>query len=284
MAPALRRQIPGVSVRSVSFYSSLHMAQRTVTIITACFNSAVTIRETLGSINAQTYPAIEHIVVDGGSTDDTLQLVTTHGQRASLVISEKDNGIYDAFNKGLRLASGEVIGFLNSDDVYSHHRVIEEVMAPFDDETVDAVYADLVYVQRADISRITRHWKSRPYRSGDFARAFVPPHPTLFLRRRVYERTGGFDSDFRLAGDYEYMLRAFHKHGVKSVHLPQIVVKMRAGGATGGTLPFIRRQNAEILRALDRHAVQVSKPAFFLRKGVDRLLQRARAPFVRLPT
>jgi glycosyltransferase involved in cell wall biosynthesis len=259
------------------------MLQRTITIITASYNSAATIRETLESINIQAYPAIEHIVVDGGSTDDTLKIVAAHGRRVARVTSEKDDGIYDAFNKGLALASGEVIGFLNSDDVYSHASVIEQVMAPFEDEALDAVYADLVYVERADISHITRHWKSRPYRDGDFARAFVPPHPTLFLRRRVYERTGGFDTGFRLASDYEYMLRAFHKHGVKSVHLPQIIVKMRAGGATGGTLPFIRRQNAEILRALDRHAVQVSKPAFFLRKSVDRLLQRARAPFVRLP-
>ncbi len=256
----------------------------TVSIITASFRSEATIRDTLESVNVQTYPRIDHIIVDGASKDNTMAIVGEYGRRVVAAVSEPDKGIFDAYNKGLKLAKGEVIGILNSDDFYAAPWVIEHVMAAFaTDSQVEAVYADLVYVDKDDTRRITRHWKSRPYRRGDFGRAFSPPHPTLFLRRSVYERTGGFDPTFRFAGDYEYMLRAFHTHGVISIYLPEVVVKMRTGGATGGSLPFIRKQNLEILKALEREKVRVSQPSFFARKVVDRLMQRVRARFVRLP-
>lgn len=256
----------------------------TISIITAAFRSEATIVDTLRSVNEQTYSAIEHIVVDGASKDRTLELVNTHGKRIAKLLSEPDKGIFDAYNKGLDLATGEVIGFLNSDDFYASAQVIEHVMAAFnDDPELEAVYADLVYVEKDDTALITRHWKSRPYRDGDFGRAFSPPHPTLFLRRSVYARTGGFDPAFRYAGDYEYMLRAFHTHKVKSQYLPEIVVKMRNGGTTGGSWPHIKKQNVEILKALERARVPVSKTHFFARKVADRLLQRVRARFVRLP-
>jgi glycosyltransferase involved in cell wall biosynthesis len=261
----------------------LRDALELISIITASFRSEATIVDTLESVNSQTYPMIEHIVVDGASKDRTLELVSSHGKRVAKVVSEPDKGIFDAYNKGLRIASGGIVGFLNSDDFYATTHAIEWVMAAFEDPTVEAVYADLVYVDKDDTSRITRHWKSRTYRDGDFGRAFVPPHPTLFLRSDVYERTGGFDPSFRYAGDFEYMLRAFHTHGVKSVHLPRIIVKMRNGGTTGGSLPHVRRQNLEILKALKRERVPYSGTAFFARKITDRLLQRMRARFVRLP-
>lgn len=256
----------------------------TVSIITACFRSEATIRDTLESVNEQTYQAIEHLVIDGASKDSTVDIVREHGKRVTHLTSEPDTGIYDAFNKGLKAARGDVIGFLNSDDFYAAPWVIEHVMRAFEDPSVEAVYADLVYVDKDNTAHITRHWKSRPYKRGDFSRAFVPPHPTLFLRSSVYARTGGFDPTFRFAGDYEYMLRAFHTHGVKSVYLPEIVVKMRNGGTTGGSLPFIKKQNLEILKALEREKVRISRSTFFARKVADRLMQRVRAPFVRLPT
>jgi glycosyltransferase involved in cell wall biosynthesis len=259
------------------------LSVNSISIITASFRSEATILDTLESVNAQTYPAIEHLIIDGASKDRTLELVRAYGRRVTHVTSEPDKGIFDAYNKGLKVAQGEVIGFLNSDDFYAAPWVIERVMAAFEDASVEAVYADLVYVDKDNTAHITRHWKSRPYRRGDFSRAFSPPHPTLFLRRNVYERTGGFDPTFRFAGDYEYMLRAFHTHGVKSVYLPEIVVKMRNGGTTGGSLPFIKKQNLEILKALEREKVRVSKPSFFARKVADRLMQRVRARFVRLP-
>ena len=254
-----------------------------ISIITASFRSAATIRDTLESVNIQTFPDIDHVIIDAASKDDTLQLVRDFGKRVVHVTCEPDKGIFDAYNKGLRVAKGDVIGILNSDDFYASPHVIADVMRVFEDPSVDAVYADLVYVDKDDTRRIVRHWKSHPYRDGDFSRAFSPPHPTLFLRRSVYERTGGFNPDFRLAGDYEYMLRAFHAARVKSVYLPEIVVKMRTGGATGGTWKFIKHQNVEILQALASQQVPVFKAAFFLRKLVDRVMQRIRARFVRLP-
>ena len=254
-----------------------------ISIITASFRSESTIRDTLESVNAQTYPHIDHIIIDGASTDRTLELVKQYGKRVVHVTSERDKGIFDAYNKGLAIADGDIIGILNSDDFYASPTVIEKVMQAFADPAVEAVYADLVYVDKDDTSKIVRHWKSRPYRSGDFARAFSPAHPTLFLRRSVYAKTGGFDPNFRFSGDYEYMLRAFHIHGVQSRYIPEIVVRMRTGGATGGSLPFIKKQNIEILRALESQGVRICKPSFFLRKAVNRLMQRIRARFVRLP-
>jgi glycosyltransferase involved in cell wall biosynthesis len=259
------------------------MPPTTISIITACFRSEATVRDTLESVNAQTYPAIDHIIIDGASKDRTIELVREHGKRVVHVTSEPDKGIFDAYNKGLAVARGEVIGILNSDDFYASPTVIEKVMRAFADPTVEAVYADLVYVDKDDTRKIVRHWKSRPYRAGDFTRAFTPAHPTLFLRRSVYERTGGFNPEFRFSGDFEYMLRAFHTHGVKSVYLPEIVVRMRTGGATGGSLPFIKKQNLEILKALDAQGVKIVKPAYFLRKLLNRTMQRLRAPFVKLP-
>jgi glycosyltransferase len=257
--------------------------QPLISIITACFRSERTVVDTLESVNAQTYSNVEHVIVDGASTDRTMELVREHGKRVTQVLSEPDRGIFDAYNKGLKLAKGEVIGILNSDDFYATPTVLESVMASFADPAVDAVYADLVYVDKDDTSKVVRHWKSRPYRDGDFRRGFSPAHPTLFLRRSVYGRTGGFDPGYRFSGDYEYMLRAFHVHGVRAVYLPQILVRMRTGGATGGSLPFIRKQNLEILRALDAQGIRIFRPGFFARKVVDRLMQRIRAPFVRVP-
>jgi glycosyltransferase len=257
--------------------------QHKISIITASFRSESTIKDTLESVNIQTYPHIDHIIIDGASKDGTLALVSAHGKRVTYVKSEPDKGIYDAYNKGLAVADGEIIGFLNSDDYYATPYVIEHVMRAFEDECIDAVYADLVYVDVNNIKKIVRHWRSKPYRKGDFARGFTPAHPTLFLRRSVYDKTGVFNLEMRLASDYEFMLRAFHTKGVNSVYLPEVIVRMRTGGATGGSFHSIKKQNLEILRALESQGVSVFKPLFFSRKIVDRLLQRLRAPFVQMP-
>lgn len=228
----------------------------------------------------QTYGNIEHIVVDGASSDGTLEIVRSTGKRIVNVVSERDNGIYDAYNKGLFLASGEVIGFLNSDDFYCSETVIEQVMAAFEDESVDACYADLVYVDRNNIHNITRYWKSKAYKHGIFKESFVPAHPTLFLRRSVYEKSGGFNLSYRLAADYEFMLRIFHRLNIKSVYIPEIFVKMRTGGATGKSIASIRKQNKEIMKALQQHGITCSKANFFFRKIGERLLQKIRVYFI----
>ena len=252
-----------------------------VSIVTASFRSAATITDTLRSLNIQTYPDIEHIVVDGGSNDETMAIVEREGRRVARAVSERDKGIYDAYNKGLRLVSGEIIGFLNSDDFYCSPTVIEKVARAFADRTVEAVYADLVYVDKDDTNRIIRHWKSAPYRPGVFKNAFVPAHPTLFLRKSVYDRVGGFDLRYRLAADYEFMLRTFHTHGVKSVYIPEIIVKMREGGATGASVRSIMRQNAEIMQAHRQHEVGISRVNFMARKLADRAAQRIRGRLIR---
>ncbi len=253
-----------------------------VSIITASFRSAATIGDTLRSINVQTYPDIEHIVVDGASKDDTMAIVQREGKRVALAVSEPDKGIYDAYNKGLKLVTGDIIGFLNSDDFYCTPDAIARIAKAFEDPAIDACYGDLVYVDQIDTNKIVRHWKSRPYRESLFRKAFVPAHPTLFLRKSFYDRVGGYDLDYRLAADYEFMLRIFNDYHARSVYIPEILVKMRVGGATGASMDAIVKQNREIMRALAKHNVKVWAPGFMLRKTVNRLAQRVRAKFIHL--
>ena len=253
-----------------------------ISIITASYNSESTIKDTLDSVNLQTYEHIDHIIIDAASNDGTLDQVKAYGKRVCHITSEPDKGIFDAYNKGLALADGDIVGILNSDDFYASPNVVAHVMKEFWDPSVEAVYADLVYVDKYDTSKVVRYWKSRAYRAGDFSRGFSPAHPTLFLRKSVYERTGGFNIGYRYSGDYEFMLRVFHTLGVKSIYMPEIVVRMRNGGTTGGSLLSIKKQNLEILQALDTSEVNIFKPAFFARKIIDRSLQRIRAPFALL--
>lgn len=255
-----------------------------ISLITASWNSAATIGDTLASVAAQTYPDIEHLLIDGGSTDSTMEVVAEKGKHVAKVVSERDRGIFDAYNKGLKLATGEVIGFLNADDFYASDTVIAEAMQAFEDPSVDAVHAELVYVDTDDTSKIVRHWRSRKCSLLNIRRGFHPAHPTLFLRRSVYEKAGGFDPDYRLAGDVEFMLRIFYAHRVKDRYIPKIWVRMRTGGATGGSVLSIRRQNLEVRRAQSHVGIRYPLAGFLAFKIYDRLLQRLRAPFVRLPS
>ncbi|HYC73606.1 glycosyltransferase family 2 protein [Brevundimonas sp.] len=256
---------------------------KTLSLITASYNSARTIGDTLRSVNAQTYPAIEYLVVDGGSKDYTMTIVASEGQRVTSAVSEPDKGIYDAYNKGLSRATGEVIGFINSDDYYCAPDVLENVMKAFDDPTVEAVHADLVYVDPENTGKIERHWKSRPATVENLRRGFIPAHPTLFLTRAAYDKVGEYDTRYRLAADYDFMLRAFYVHKLKSVYVPQIWVRMRSGGATGGTAASIMKQNDEIRASQAAHGLNYPKALFFAHKVLDRSVQRARAPFVKAP-
>lgn len=249
-----------------------------MTLLTASYNSAPTIGDTLRSVAGQTWPAIEHIVIDGASKDDTLAVIEREGAHVAKVVSEPDKGIYDAYNKGLSLASHDIIGFINSDDFYAHDRVIEEVMRAFEaDPELEAVHADLVYVAQDDTTKVVRHWRSRECTTNSLRRGFIPAHPTVFLRRSVYEKAGMFDLAYRLAADYEFLLRIFHTHKVKSRHIPHVWVHMRAGGATGGTVSSIKLQNDEIRRGQAKHSVRYSPVKFYLWKVWDRSLQRLRA-------
>ena len=255
-----------------------------ITLLTASWNSSSTIGDTLRSVAKQSYPAIEHIIIDGASRDDTLAVIEREGKHVARVVSEPDKGIYDAYNKGIGLASHDIIGFINSDDFYAHKDVISEVMAAFSaDPDLEAVHADLVYVDSADSNRIVRHWKSRKCNERTITRGFIPAHPTVFLRRSVYDKVGTFNTDFRLAADYDFLLRVFHLHRVKSLYLPRIWVRMRVGGATGGSIASIKLQNDEIRRAQERYGVNYPIAKFYFWKVTDRIMQRLRRGFVDVP-
>ncbi|MGV9009398.1 glycosyltransferase family 2 protein [Brevundimonas sp.] len=254
-----------------------------LSLITACWNSARTITDTLRSVNAQTLADFEYLVVDGGSRDDTMAIVAREGGRVTSAISEPDKGIYDAYNKGLARATGDIIGFINSDDYYCTPDVLEQVMRAFEDPSVEAVHADLVYVDPEDTGKIERHWKSRPATVENLRRGFIPAHPTVFLRRSVYDKVGTFDTAYRLAADYDFLLRTFYVARVKSLYLPQIWVRMRSGGATGGSAASIMRQNDEIRASQQAHGLNYPKALFLAHKVIDRSAQRARAAFVKAP-
>lgn len=206
-----------------------------ISIITATYNSSRTVCDTLQSVDAQTYADVEHIIVDGASSDNTIALVQGFpGQRK--VVSEPDRGIYDAMNKGIALATGDIVGILNSDDTYAHPDVLKQVATAFEDPTVDAVYGDLVYTDADNPRRILRTWTSGKYRPGHFKWGWMPPHPTFFVRATLYERYGGFNLALGTCGDYELMLRFIHRHGIRLAYLPEVLVRMRAGGASNESL------------------------------------------------
>ncbi len=250
-----------------------------ISIVTAAYNSAGTIADAVGSLIAQSYKALEYIVVDGGSTDKTCSIVHSFGNKVSLVVSEPDNGIYDAMNKGIRLATGDIVGTLNSDDMYADNSVLAKVAAVFEDPSVDVCYGDLVYVAYEDVTKIARVWKSAPYAQGMFLRGWVPPHPTFFVRRSVYEKYGVFDLSFPLAADFELMLRYLHCLKLKSACIPETLVRMRLGGATNKNIGNIVKQNIEIFEAGKKNNVPLGL-RFFLGKFYDRLVQYLRCKCV----
>ena len=221
-----------------------------ISVITVCYNSAKTIAHTLRSVYEQTHNDIEHIIVDGGSKDETLALVAVGAIPGHVLISEKDKGIYDAMNKGLALATGEIIGFINADDFYPSSDVLSKVVATFEASDADACYSDLCYVQQDDISRIVRYWKSSIYKVGLFEKGWCPPHPTFFVRRGVYERLGGFNLDYKIAADAELMIRFLAAGRISSSYIPEVLVHMRLGGTTNRNLANIVKQNFEIRRGL----------------------------------
>jgi glycosyltransferase involved in cell wall biosynthesis len=225
------------------------MAQPRVSIITVVFNNARTIASAIESVRAQSYPSIEHIVVDGGSTDGTLEVLERYRDGLARVIPGPDRGIYDAMNKGLAAATGDIVGTLNSDDFYANPRVVETVVRAMVKSGVDAVWGDLEYVGNQDTANVVRRWKSSPYAPGKFRWGWMPPHPTFFVRRSVYERFGFFRDEFRIAADYELMLRFLEKNRVSCRYIPEVLVKMRLGGVSNRTIGGIVRANREAWRA-----------------------------------
>lgn len=201
-----------------------------ISIITAVYNGASTITATLRSVAEQDYASVEHIVVDGASTDETVQRVQAHGTHVAQLISEPDSGVYDAFNKGLRRATGDVIAFLNCGDTYESSGVLSRIAREFADPKCDAVFADLLIVDARDCSRVVRRYRSKRFAPKLLAYGVMPAHPTLFLRNSVYRSVGEYDRRFRIAGDYELCLRAFALPSLHYRYIPKILVRMLSGG------------------------------------------------------
>jgi glycosyltransferase involved in cell wall biosynthesis len=224
----------------------------TISIVTPTYNSATTLRDCLDSVRSQTAP-VEHLIIDGGSRDDTLAIAESYPHIAKIV-SGKDRGIFDALNKGIALTSGEVIGILNSDDFYADSQVLSRVAAVFEDPAIDSCYGDLVYVNPDDTGRVTRNWKSGPYARDKFFWGWMPPHPTFFVRRSIYERYGTFSLDLGSAADYELMLRFLVRHRVTTAYIPEVLVRMRAGGVSNAS--FANRLKAN---RMDRKAWDINE-------------------------
>jgi len=221
-----------------------------ISIITATYNCAATVGECLASVASQDYSDTDHVVIDGASSDTTLQVLEKQRARIATLLSEPDRGIYDALNKGIAKAKGDVIGLLHADDLYGSNEVLSQVAAEFEDPKVQAVYGNLQYVSRADPARVIRHWHAGEFSKAKLARGWMPPHPTLFLRREVYEQFGGFDIGYRIAADYDFMLRVLSKLDRKIVYIPQVLVKMRVGGASNRSITAIVRKSSEDYRVL----------------------------------
>ncbi|MDH4228331.1 MAG: glycosyltransferase [Nitrospirota bacterium] len=244
----------------------------TISVITVARNSRDTIADTLKSVTGQHYENIEHIVIDGASKDGTAELVAELRSNHLKLVSEPDNGIYDAMNKGICLASGDVVGFLNSDDLFSDEHALERVAQAFENPDVDACYANLVYVDKQN-RRTVRCWKSKPFKKGFFARGWCPAHPTFYVRKSVIDRLGAFDTGYPLAADADLMIRYLERENVRSVYIPHVLVRMRTGGVTNRTWRNIVRQNVEIFAALRKNGIPFSPMLFWAFKLENRFRQ-----------
>lgn len=220
-----------------------------LSIITATWNSAKTLPATLDSLAAQTCRNFESIVVDGGSTDNTVEIINS-SKVVDRWVSEKDQGIYDALNKGIQMAKGEYVGFLHSDDIFAAERSLEKLNNHLNESQSDAVYADLQYVQKDDLDKVVRTWKSGPFSYPKLRRGWMPPHPTFYMKKKLYEKFGAFDLNYRIAADYDSLLRYLYAGKVIPSYLPEVLVKMRVGGASNRSIKNIVLKSKEDIRAM----------------------------------
>lgn len=231
------------------------MKQTKISIITASFNSEKTIGEAIASLKRQSWPAVEHVVIDGLSRDTTVDIASQTLAASDILISEPDQGIFDALNKGLLKASGDVVGFLNSDDLLADSQVLSRVAACFEDPEVGAVYGDLQYVGANNPDKVIRNWKSGAFNRQKVRRGWMPPHPTFYMRRELYQLLGGFDESYRIAGDYEALLRYLSYEALQIRYLPEVLVKMRLGGASNGSFKAVINKSREDFRAMRENGI-----------------------------
>ena len=247
-----------------------------VSIITVCLNSAETIEDTLRSVLSQDYKDIEHIVVDGGSKDDTLGIINRYKNNIVKVISEPDTAIYEAMNKGIKLSDGNIIAILNSDDMYTDHTIVGQMVEFMQRNGLDAAYGDLIYVDRNNTNHIRRFWKAGEYKRKAFCYGWALPHPTFFCHKEIFERLGYFKDNFQIAADFELMIRFIEKHRISIGYLPKVIVKMRTAGKAN-VLRGMIRGNWEIIRSFRLNDLSLS-PWFFVRKPITKISQLFRTP------
>ncbi|MHC4417479.1 MAG: glycosyltransferase family 2 protein [Planctomycetota bacterium] len=243
-----------------------------ISIITVCFNSADTIEDTIRSVLGQDYKDIEYIIIDGGSTDGTLDILKKYCDQIHKYISEPDNGLYDAMNKGIKLATGDIVSFLNAGDFYAVETAILQIATSFQKNDCEVVYADLEYVAENNSGKTVRRWKSQPYRDGLFEKGWHPPHPTFFAQKSAFDKYGAFDLSYNIGADYELMLRFLKRYGITSCYIPDVLVKMRIGGKSNRNLWQIIKANIECYRAWGKNGLKVT-PLIMLKKPVSKLIQ-----------
>lgn len=221
-----------------------------ISVVTATWNCANTLPDCLESVRRQTYTNREHVVVDGASTDGTIDVIKKHIHQIATFKSKRDKGIYDALNKGNLLATGDVVGFLHADDLYASDYVLAKIAKAFEDPTVCAIYGDLEYVRQQDTSKVIRRWQSKPFNKSDLGWGWMPPHPTLYVRREWYSKIGGFDVNYKIAADYLSILKLFTQPAFKTQHIPEVLITMRLGGASNKSIKSIIKKSGEDWRAL----------------------------------
>lgn len=260
-----------------------------VSIITVVLNRKDTVEDAIKSVLGQSYKNIEYIIVDGGSTDGTLEIIEKYkdtppvnalvGGKISKFVSEQDRGVYDAMNKGIKMASGEIVGLLNADDFYNASNVVEKAVRTFEAKKVDCLWGDLVYVDKDNPDRIIRYWESSEYKQGKFKKGWMPPHPAFFVKKWVYEKYGLFNLDFPISADYEIMLRFLKRHKIRSCYIPQVFVKMRQGGQSNKGVLSIIKGNLECYRAWRVNGLKINplrmvfKPLFKISQYFERYEQ-----------
>jgi glycosyltransferase len=250
-----------------------HYQKMKISIITATYNSEKTIKSCLQSVKSQDYENIEHIIIDGKSTDNTLSFLSKYAESNPNVtyITEPDKGIYDALNKGLQLATGDVLGFLHSDDEFYDQSTITKIAAAFDQNNPDGVYGNLNYISSTDDTRVIRFWKSKPFQHKMLTEGWMPPHPTLFLKSKVYHKHGPFDLSYKISADYDFILRIFKDDALRFTYIAETITNMRMGGASSN-FKNLKEKMIEDLNALKKNALPAPY-AVILRKNISKLPQ-----------
>lgn len=235
-----------------------------ISIITVTYNSAKTLEHTIQSVIDQTYKEIEYIIIDGASSDETLNIISKYNTHINLFISEPDKGIYDAMNKGIKIATGEIVGILNSDDLFYDKRTLEKVINEFDKEDISCVYGNIVYFKN-NVENVVRIWRTKPYSDDFFESGEVPPHPALFVRKKVYDEIGLYKTNFKIAADQEFMIRMLKMHKYISKYIDEYLVKMRVGGKSTQGLRSYIISTGEIRKAWNSNGLSYPLYLYFIR-------------------